>query len=56
MLIFDLVKEPLGLPIDWYYEWIILLVIGEIEYIVLDMVKSELYIVVELYQKSRRQC
>ena len=25
--IFDLITEPLGLPIEWYYEWIILLVI-----------------------------
>ena len=23
--IFDLATEPLGLPIDWYYEWIILM-------------------------------
>lgn len=30
--IFDLTTEPLGLPIEWYYEWIILLVIGEIAY------------------------
>ena len=30
--IFDLAIEPLGLPIEWYYEWIILLVIGEIAY------------------------
>ena len=30
--IFDLITEPLGLPIEWYYEWIILLVIGEIAY------------------------
>ena len=28
--IFDLATEPLGLPIEWYYEWIILLFIGEI--------------------------
>ena len=28
--IFDLATEPLGLPIEWYYEWIILFVIGEI--------------------------
>ena len=28
--IFDLATEPLGLPIDWYYEWIILGVIGYI--------------------------
>ena len=30
--ILDLATEPLGLPIEWYYEWIILLVIGEIAY------------------------
>ena len=30
--IFDLATEPLGLPIEWYYEWIILLFIGEIAY------------------------
>ena len=30
--IFELATEPLGLPIEWYYEWIILLVIGEIAY------------------------
>ena len=30
--IFDLATEPLGLPIEWYYELIILLVIGEIAY------------------------
>lgn len=30
--IFDLATEPLGLPIEWYYEWIILLIIGEIAY------------------------
>lgn len=30
--IFGLATEPLGLPIEWYYEWIILLVIGEIAY------------------------
>ena len=30
--IFDLITEPLGLPIEWYYEWSILLVIGEIAY------------------------
>lgn len=30
--IFDLITDPLGLPIEWYYEWIILLVIGGIAY------------------------
>ena len=27
-------QEPLGLPIDWYYEWIILGVIGYIAYLI----------------------
>lgn len=30
--LFDLVTEPLGLPIEWYYEWLILGVIGIIAY------------------------
>lgn len=30
--IFELATEPLGLSIEWYYEWIILLVIGQIAY------------------------
>jgi hypothetical protein len=30
--IFDSATEPLGLPIEWYYEWIILLIISEIAY------------------------
>ena len=32
--IFDLAIEPLGLPIEWYYEWIILAVIGYIAYLI----------------------
>ena len=32
--IFDLATEPLGLPIDWYYEWILLGVIGYIAYLI----------------------
>ena len=32
--IFDLATEPLGLPIDWYYEWIILGVIGYVAYLI----------------------
>lgn len=31
--IFDLATEPLGLPIEWYYEYIILAVIGVIAYV-----------------------
>lgn len=30
--IFDLATEPLGLPIEWYYEWFILLVIDVMGY------------------------
>lgn len=30
--IFDLVTEPLGLPIEWYKEWIILAIIERIGY------------------------
>lgn len=32
--VFDLVTEPLGLPIEWYYELIILGVIGYIAYLI----------------------
>ena len=32
--IFDLVTEPLGLPIEWYYEWIILGIIEYIAYLI----------------------
>lgn len=41
--ILDLATEPLGLPIEWYYEWIILLVIGEIAYRVVYDKVGELY-------------
>lgn len=41
--IFDLATEPLGLPIEWYYEWIILLVIGEIAYQVAYAKVGDLY-------------
>ncbi len=30
--VFDLVTDPLGLPIEWYYEWIILVIIREKAY------------------------
>lgn len=30
--VFDLATEPLGLPVEWYYEWIILLIIGKVAY------------------------
>lgn len=41
--IFDLATEPLGLSIEWYYEWIILLVIGEIAYQVAYHKVGDLY-------------
>ncbi len=31
-LFFELLTEPLGLPIEWYYEYIILAIIGVISY------------------------
>lgn len=33
-LLFEFLTEPLGLPIKWYYEYIILTVIGFIAYII----------------------
>lgn len=30
--IFDLLTDPLGLPIEWYYEYLILAVIGAVAY------------------------
>lgn len=33
-IIFDLAIEPLGLPIEWYQEWIILGIIGLIAYFI----------------------
>lgn len=32
--IFDLVTEPLGLPIEWYWEYLILAIIGAITYLI----------------------
>lgn len=41
--IFDLITDPLGLPIEWYKEWIILVVIGLIaRYVAYDKV-GDLY-------------
>ena len=33
-LLFDFLTEPLGLPIEWYYEYVILAVVGFIAYII----------------------
>lgn len=41
--IFDLLTEPLGLPIEWYYEWVILAVIGLIAYIGAYMFVGDMY-------------
>lgn len=30
--VFELAIEPLGLPIEWYWEWLILSIIGYISY------------------------
>ena len=32
-LLFEFLTEPLGLPIEWYYEYIILAIVGFIAYI-----------------------
>ena len=32
--VFELITEPLGLPIPWYYEWIILYIVGKIAYVI----------------------
>lgn len=32
--VFDVITEPLGLPIEWYQEWIILGIIGAIAYLI----------------------
>ena len=31
-LIFNILTDPLGLPVPLYWEWIILFIIGEISY------------------------
>lgn len=31
-LLFDIITSPMGLPVEWYYEYAILLFIGEIAY------------------------
>lgn len=33
-LLFEILTEPLGLPIEWYYEYVILAVVGFIAYII----------------------
>jgi len=42
-LIFDFLTEPLGLPIEWYWEYAILAVVGFIAYIIAYRCVGKLY-------------
>lgn len=41
--IFDIITDPLGLPIDCYYEWFILTIIGIIAYMIAYQKVGDLY-------------
>ena len=41
--IFDLLPVPLGLPIEWYWEYIVLLVIGAVAYAVAYRCVGDMY-------------
>ena len=41
--IFDLLTDPLGLPIEWYWEYIILFVIGAVAYAVAYRCVGDMY-------------
>lgn len=41
--IFDLLTDPLGLPIEWYWEYIVLLVIGAVAYEVAYRCVGDMY-------------
>lgn len=41
--IFDLLTDPLGLPIEWYWEYIILLAIGAVAYAVAYRCVGDMY-------------
>ena len=41
--IFDLLTDPLGLPIEWYWEYIILLLIGAVAYAVAYRCVGDMY-------------
>lgn len=41
--IFDLLTDPLGLPIEWYWEYIVLLVIGAVAYAVAYRFVGDMY-------------
>ena len=42
-LFFDFLTEPLGLPIEWYWEYLILAIIGIVAYIVAYRYVGNLY-------------
>ena len=42
-VIFDFLTEPLGLPIEWYWEYLILAVIGFITYVIAFRVVGDMY-------------
>ena len=41
--ILDRITDPLGLPIEWYWEWIILAVVGLAAYIIAYRAVGDLY-------------
>ena len=41
--IFELITDPLGLPIEWYWEYIILCIIGEVSYLMAWNIVGDLY-------------
>lgn len=41
--IFDLLTDPLGLPIEWYWEYLILLAIGAVAYAVAYRCVGDMY-------------
>lgn len=41
--VFDRITDPLGLPIEWYWEWIILAVVGIAAYIIAYRAVGDLY-------------
>lgn len=42
-VIFDFLTEPLGLPIEWYKEYLILAVIGVVAYIIAFRIVGDMY-------------
>lgn len=41
--IFDMATDPLGLPVEWYWEWLILAVVGFAAYIIAYRTVGNLY-------------